>query len=355
MTASRDRLPGLDALRGAAALGVLLFHARGLVLPKAVLDHGYLAVDLFFVISGYVLARANGAALAQGAARDFMRRRLIRLYPMVLLGLAIGALVHLAAGLDLATVGLLIMLGALFIPFPLTLDVFPLNGPQWSLLWELVANLVYALIAPWLTTRRLALLTLAGAVGHAVLTLRFGTGSLGSFGNDWYGGGPRVIFGFFAGVLLARLAEQGRLRVPVLPASVLVLLALLALTAPVPQTWRAVYDLVIALVAFPLIVGSAARAVAAPRRQPMFDGLAGISYALYALHIPLLWGVRAMVAHHLTAGIPAQVLGLAAMAIAVGLAIVVHLRFEPWADARLRGWGSRSQSRSTSLPSSITR
>ena len=64
MTASRDRLPGLDALRGAAALGVLLFHARGLVLPKAVLDHGYLAVDLFFVISGYVLARANGEPAA---------------------------------------------------------------------------------------------------------------------------------------------------------------------------------------------------------------------------------------------------------------------------------------------------
>jgi peptidoglycan/LPS O-acetylase OafA/YrhL len=353
MTASRDRLPGLDALRGAAALGVLLFHAHGLVLPKAVLDHGYLAVDLFFVISGYVLARANGAALAQGAARDFMRRRLIRLYPMVLLGLAIGALVHLAAGLDLATVGLLIMLGALFIPFPLTLDVFPLNGPQWSLLWELVANLVYALIAPWLTLRRLALLTLAGAIGHAVLVLRFGTGSLGSFGSDWYGGGPRVIFGFFAGVLLARLA--GRLRLPVLPVNALVLLALLALTAPVPQAWRAAYDLVIALAAFPLIVGSAAGAVAARRWQPMFDGLAGISYALYALHIPLLWGVRAMVAHHLTAGIPAWTLGLAALAMAVGLAIVVHLRFEPWAAARLKGWTGRPQSRSTSLPSSITR
>lgn len=354
MTASRDRLPGLDALRGAAALGVLLFHARGLVLPKAALDHGYLAVDLFFVISGFVLARAHGAALAEGAARDFMRRRLIRLYPMVLLGLAIGALIHLAAGLDLATVGLLIVLGALFIPFPLTLDVFPLNGPQWSLLWELVANLVYALIAPWLTLRRLVLLTLAGAVGHALLTLRFGTGSLGSFGGDWYGGGPRVIFGFFAGVLLARLAEQGRLRLPVLPVGALVLLALLALTAPVPQAWRAPYDLVIALAVFPLIVGSAAKA-GATRLQPLFDGLAGISYALYALHIPLLWGVRAMVAHQLTAGIPPQALGLAAMAIAVGLAIVVHVRFEPWAAARLKSLGRRPQSRSTSLPSSITR
>jgi peptidoglycan/LPS O-acetylase OafA/YrhL len=355
MTASRDRLPGLDALRGAAALGVLLFHARGLLLPKAVLDHGYLAVDLFFVISGYVLARAYGAALTQGAARGFMRRRLIRLYPMVLLGLAIGALIHGAAGLDLASVGLLIVLGALFIPFPLTLDVFPLNGPQWSLLWELVANLVYALIAPWLTLRRLVLLTLAGAVGHAILTLQFGTGSLGSFGSDWYGGGPRVVFGFFAGVLLARLAEQGQLRIPVLPAGVLVVLALLALTAPVPQAWRAAYDLFIALALFPLIVGSAAGTVASPRLQPLFDGLAGISYALYVLHIPLLWGARALVAHHLTAGIPAPALGLAAMVIAVALSIVVHLRFEPWAAMRLKNWGSRPQPRSTSLPPSITR
>jgi hypothetical protein len=64
MTASR--IPGLDALRGLAALLVLAFHARGLTLPREVLGHGYLAVDLFFVISGFVLARAYDTGLAAG-------------------------------------------------------------------------------------------------------------------------------------------------------------------------------------------------------------------------------------------------------------------------------------------------
>ena len=64
MTASRDRLSGLDALRGAAALGVLLFHARGLVLPRSLLTHGYLAVDLFFILSGFLISRQLFRALA---------------------------------------------------------------------------------------------------------------------------------------------------------------------------------------------------------------------------------------------------------------------------------------------------
>ncbi|PTS86592.1 MULTISPECIES: acyltransferase family protein [unclassified Caulobacter] len=360
MTTSRDRLSGLDALRGAAALSVLLFHARGLVLPRGLLTHGYLAVDLFFILSGLVLARAHDAVLQAGGGMQFLKRRLIRLYPVVLLGLVLGGVIHLAAGVDLPTVGLLLALGALFIPFPVTLDVFPLNGPQWSLLWELVANGIYALIAPWLTLPRLALLTLAGAVGHGLLTLRFGTGSIGSFGQDWFGGGPRVVFGFFAGVLLWRLTAGGRLnRLPAgVPIGWLIGGVLLTLTLPVPESARATYDLAIVLLVFPPLVALAARArPAAAGWRAVLDRLAGLSYALYALHMPLLWGARFLVSRVWPEGLSGPAVGAAAMGLALLLAHLVHRHFEPWAAKQLRPLAAcrPGQSRSTSRPSSQTR
>lgn len=352
MTASRDRMPGLDALRGVAALMVLLFHTRGLVLPNAVLSHGYLAVDLFFVISGLVLARAHDAPLAAGGGREFMRRRLIRLYPMVLLGLGLGAAVMLAAGRDPATVALLAVLGVLFVPFTGANDIFPLNGPQWSLFWELAVNLLYAAIAPRLTFRRLILLTVVGGVLHTILALRFGTGSLGPLAGDWWGGAPRVVFGFFAGVLLARLLERGRLKIPAPPIWVHLALLVAILTAPIPAAGRAAFDLVAVLVALPLLVGSAARAEVGGLR-PLLDGLAAISYALYALHIPLLWAATEIVGRGALPGVPKIVIGAAALLIALLAALAAHRGFEPWAARRLRGVGA--QPRSTSLPSSSTR
>jgi peptidoglycan/LPS O-acetylase OafA/YrhL len=348
MTASR--IPGLDALRGLAALLVLAYHTRGFFLPRGALAHGYLAVDLFFVISGFVLARAYDASLAAGGGAAFMRRRLKRLYPMALLGLALGALIWLAGGRDPATVLLLLVLGLAFVPFTPARDVFPLNGPQWSLMWELIANLAYAAIAPWLTTRRLVLLVLAAALAHATVVVDAGTGSLGPYGHNWWTGAPRVVFGFFAGVLLARLAAEGRLKVPAAPIAVILAAVVLTLWPPIPEAGRAAFDLVAALAVVPVLVASASRATVG-RLRPLLDTLAGLSYALYALHIPIVLGL-AEAARTLPAG-PAR-WGLDALAIPLALAAAwaAHRWFEPWAAERLRG--ARPQGLSTSAPSSST-
>lgn len=353
MTTSRNRMPGLDALRGVAALMVLLFHTRGMVLPTSVLSHGYLAVDLFFVISGLVLARAHDEALRGGGGREFMRRRLVRLYPMVLLGMAVGSALLLASGMDMTTIGILIGLAVLFIPFTGATDVFPLNGPQWSLFWELAVNLLYAVVAPWLTFRRLVVLTVVGGVAHILLVLQFGTGSLGPHAGDWFAGGPRVIFGFFAGVLLARRLDSGSLRIPVLPIWVNLAVVCAILSAPVPEAGRAAFDLVAALILFPLLVGSAARAEVG-RGHTLLDGLAAISYALYALHIPILSAAAEIIARGVLPGVPSLLIGGVALVIALVAAIAAHRGFEPWAALRLRNLG-RAQPRSTSRPSSITR
>lgn len=353
MTASR--IPGLDALRGLAALLVLAFHARGLALPMGAMSHGYLAVDLFFVISGFVLARAYDAPLAAGEGPRFMSLRLKRLYPMMLLGLALGAAVWLLAGKSAVAAPLLAGMALVFVPSPVSIDVFPLNGPQWSLMWELFANLVYAVLAPWLTTRRLALLVLAGGLAHAALALIYGTGSLGPHGFNWAAGAPRVIFGFFAGVLLARLATEGRLKVPAAPIVAILAVLVLILSAPIPETARATFDIAAALLVFPLLVASALQARVG-RLRPLLDGLAGVSYALYALHIPIVMGL-ASVARHMPEGWARWSVNAAAIPLALAAAWAAHRWFEPWAAALLRRKSPKNQGQgfSTSAPSSSTR
>jgi peptidoglycan/LPS O-acetylase OafA/YrhL len=352
MTASR--IPGLDALRGLAALLVLAYHSRSLALPEAALTHGYLAVDLFFVISGFVLAGAYAAELAAGQGARFMVRRLKRLYPMALLGLLLGAAIWLARSHDPASTALLLVFGLAFVPFTASHDIFPMNGPQWSLMWELVANLAYALIAPWLTTRRLALLVALGGVAHAVLVITQGTGSLGPYGHNWWTGGPRVVFGFFAGVLLARLAAEGRLKVPAAPIAVILAAVVLVLSPPVPESARAAFDLVAALMIFPLLVASAVQA-AVGRLRPLLDGLAGISYALYAVHIPIIRGLDE-VARRLPEGWERWSVNALAIPLALGAAWAAHRWVEPWAAKALRGKpsGGQVQGLSTSAPSSNT-
>lgn len=349
MTASR--IPGLDALRGLAALLVLAYHARGLALPREVLSHGYLAVDLFFVISGLVLARAYDSGLAAGEGGTFLLKRFKRLYPIALLGLVLGAAIWLANGKDLVSTGLLFALGMLFIPFVGARDVFPLNGPQWSLLWELVANLLYAVVAPWLTMRRLVLLVVGGGFIHGMLVLVYGTGSLGPYGPNWWAAAPRVIYGFFAGVLLARLAGAGRLTVPSAPILAILAAVALVLSSPIQENGRAAFDLVASLVVFPLLVASAARSSVGPLR-PLLDGLAGISYALYALHIPIVLG-SAEFTRDMPDGLQRWGLNALALPLALGAASIAHRWFEPWAARLLRH--ESAQGFSTSAPSSSTR
>lgn len=353
MTASR--IPGLDALRGLAALLVLAYHTRSLALPEAALAHGYLAVDLFFVISGVVLARAYDAGLAAGEGASFMVRRLKRLYPMALLGLLLGAAIWLARDSDPTSMVILLMFGLIFVPFTASTDTFPLNGPQWSLMWELAANLIYALVAPWLTTRRLALLVVAGGVAHAALVVARGTGSLGHDGHTWWTGAPRVTFGFFTGVLLARLAAEGRLKVPAAPIIAILAAVILVLSPPVPEAARAAFDLAAALAILPLLVASAVQATVG-RLRPLLDGLAGISYPLYALHIPIIRGLDD-VARGLPDGWERWSVNALAIPLALGAAWAAHRWFEPWAAKALRKKPIESevQGLSTSAPSSSTR
>ena len=188
----------LDALRGVAALIVLYYHcfecfgyeiAEGTGLFTQHCDHGYLAVDFFFLLSGFVIAYAydDRRTMTFGT---FARRRLIRLHPMVVAGAVIGLVCYLADG-GTNWSGQVVQPGYVALAFAMTLvmlpvapgwgtdvrgnnEMFPLNGPQWSLFFEYIGNILYALLLRRLPTKALAVVVAATGIALGAHVLQGG-------------------------------------------------------------------------------------------------------------------------------------------------------------------------------------
>ena len=295
-TRARRELATLDGLRGVAAFAVVLMHVSVLA------PHAYLAVDLFFVLSGCVLEHAYGARLATGwSPLAFLWRRVRRLYPLYALGLAIGVLAVSAAlvlgrgagwnpwSLAAAAAG-----GVVMAPLwgPGETPLYPLNFPAWTLGAELLANAAYALLYRWLSTPLLLILTVTGAL--ATGWLAWGHGSLNA-GATWPGiglGMARVAFAFPAGVLLRRLTRGAALP-PVAGLLALLAACLILYAAPGAAQARA-YDLLAALIAWPVLIsiGAASELKGWPRAIAVELGAA--SYGVYVTAVPLFILVHAV-------------------------------------------------------------
>lgn len=297
-----DRFLLLDGLRGVAAFAVILDHVPGGWLGDLIPGR-YLAVDFFFVLSGFVLAHAYGRGLeAGGSPLDFMKARLIRLYPIYLLGFLIAlSVVGLGAArgwigpgwADILTVA---AFGLLFLPAPVTEGygdgaLYPANAPAWSLFFELVANVVYALIARMLSWRVLGVILGMSAAAAAFTIARHGdVRGPGWMWAHFDAGLARVLFDFFAGVAIYRLRMV--LKLQALPWWVVVA-AFLGVIAAVPVGgWRVIYDIAAALVLMPMLVALASCAVVrgVVARLCAISGL--LSYGVYVLHVPILGLIR---------------------------------------------------------------
>jgi peptidoglycan/LPS O-acetylase OafA/YrhL len=200
----------IDGIRGAAAVVVLVFHSsKFLGLPSA--EGSYLAVDLFFALSGFILTHAYGRKFDEGLGlAEFMKIRWIRLYPLYFLSGVLGAIKlyrfynpHGAASALAVTAGSLL-------GFPNTLpmrdaDLYLTNVPAWSLLLEVCANLLLVAIWKKLSNPLLALLIIVGFAGLVFTVWRYGTLNVGfRWPGLADGGGSRVLFSFFAGVAIYR-------------------------------------------------------------------------------------------------------------------------------------------------------
>ena len=294
----KPRLAVLDGLRGVAALAVLLFHGR-FWLPKHVFGHGYLAVDFFFMLSGFVIPYAYGRKLETGgiSKRQFVRERLIRLYPLTLLSAALAAIPlllgvttgHVSAGPY--TLLQLFALAALAVPAPHQLATvpFPLNGPTWSISAELCANAVYLLIRAILRPPILALLILASAVGEAFYTIHYGT--IGGFGPTFMPGlglASRITFPFSIGMVLYLWKRSRSYELPTWVALGLAVALFGALALPEFKGGAPWFDMAAIWLLFPGIVAASLNTRLNARAGQIAEVSAAMSFPLYALHYPLV-------------------------------------------------------------------
>ena len=227
----------LDGLRGVAAILVLFYHiyegfsfaevtnnaGSGII---AVLNHGHIAVDFFFILSGFVISYAYDSRWEKMSTWQFFKRRLIRLHPMLIMGAIIGFASFAFVGFErwdgttapISWVMVALLLTMFMIPavpgIPYEVrgngEMFPLNGPGWSLFFEYVGNILYALFIRRLSTKVLAVLTFLLGCIHAWFFLG-DVSWYGMIGVGWtidkvnfFGGLVRMLFPFTMGMLLAR-------------------------------------------------------------------------------------------------------------------------------------------------------
>ena len=350
-----ERFAGLDLLRGIAAVSVLLMHCWTTPstwpqpLPN-LLPRAYLAVDLFFVLSGFVIAHAYDARLGSRAQlKQYCAARLIRLYPFYLAATLIAAAEMFAAAWighnadpNITTGHLSRSLGSalLFLPTPSRWSVwppflFPLVFTAWSLLWELLVNLLYGLGGPAFRGFKLAQPIALGGFGICAALFLFGSAEPGGYWDGWGVGGVRALFSFFVGVALLRLRTHRRA-----PSTPLPILGLALLLAFVPEGSSAVYDFACITLLFPLLVWLGANARMGPR-VGSFALLAGyLSYPVYLLQSPLLWLLPPL-AVRLSAIVPAGYLREAFIllypCVIIAAAWLIARRF----DSPVRSWLSR--------------
>ncbi len=314
----------LDGLRGVAALMVVAFHVfetfNGGNRLVQIINHGYLAVDFFFLLSGFVVAYAYDDRWGKMTQWNFYKRRLIRLQPMVIVGSLIGAALFYFQSCDMFALiaptpvwkMLLVMLvGFTLIPLLPSMDIrgwqemHPLNGPAWSLFYEYVANIMYALVVRKFSKKALALFVLLTACLLVHYTV---TGTQGDVIGGWAIdniqlriGFTRMLYPFFAGVLLSRIGKLIHLKGAfwICSAMIIFILSVPRIGGSEHLWMNGLYESFCIILLFPLIVSiGAGGTINGKYSIKACKFLGDISYPIYITHYPLIYTYVAWVTNN---------------------------------------------------------
>lgn len=311
----------LDGLRGVAALLVVFYHifegfsfAGGGTLIT-VINHGYLAVDFFFILSGFVIGYAYDDRWKKNMTlKGFFKRRLIRLHPMIIMGAIIGCIAFFVQGgvkwdgthVATSAVMLALLLAMCFIPaYPRAGydvrgngEMFSLNGPSWSLFFEYIGNILYALFIHRLSNKALTVLVILLGLGLSWFAL-FDVVGYGMIGVGWtldglnfWGGMLRMLFPFTLGMLISRNFRPFKIRGTFWICSI-ILLGLFCvpyIEGKSPVCLNGVFEMICIAVVFPLLVCMGASGKTTDKQSTAICKFLGdISYPLYAIHYPIMY------------------------------------------------------------------
>lgn len=303
----------LDGLRGVAALTVVCFHLFEAYATSHLdqkINHGYLAVDFFFILSGFVVGYAYDDRWKTMTTKDFITRRFIRLHPMVVVGAVIGAVMFYfqsCATWDVSRVPVTMLLvsallNACLIPVTTGFEIrgvgemYPLNGPGWSLFFEYIGNILYALFIRKLSTKALAVLVLIAGGGLAAFAVGGPYGDIcvgfSLTGDNIIGGSLRMLFSFSAGLLLSRIFKPVNVKGIFWIGSVsIVILSAIPRIGGSENLWmNGLYDTICFAVIFPLLVYLGASGKTTDKYTTRICKFLGdISYPLYMVHYPFIY------------------------------------------------------------------
>lgn len=326
LKASKPHYEILDGLRGVAALLVVFFHVFEVHAngdhTQQIINHGYLAVDFFFLLSGFVIGYAYDDRWGKMTLKDFFKRRIIRLQPMIIIGTLVGAILFYfqdSPGMGWGgihevpvwTMLLVMLIGFTLIPVGKALDIrgwsemHPLNGPAWSLFYEYIANVVYALFLRRVSKVVLTILVLIAAG----VTLQYAfTNPNGNIIGGWSIsdftqlriGFIRLAFPFLAGLLLARIGKLRYTKHAFLSASLLLVIFLsIPHLGEAGSFWNRAFECFCLMIVFPFVVWlGAGGKVQGEKASKVCKFLGDISYPIYITHFPIVYVYMAWVTNN---------------------------------------------------------
>lgn len=296
---SKTHFQILDGLRGIAALAIVVFHFMEWIYSdpsQNFIGHGFLAVDFFFCLSGFVIGYAYDSRLHKIGIKQFFISRLIRLQPMVVLGSVLGLMAFLfdpfttfQFAYSFGQIFLLFICSFLLIPFPAmqerSYNLFGLNAPSWSLFWEYVANIFYAFILSKLPRRFLLILLLPAAIILFYINHTKGNLLGGWAGENFWDGGARIWYSFTAGLIIYRYNLIIKTNIGFYGLALLLILAFLA-----PHfSFNGIFEACVVIFYFPLIVSLGAGSSLNQKTISLCKFSGDISYPLYMTHYSIIW------------------------------------------------------------------
>lgn len=314
---SKPHYLALDGLRGIAALIVIAFHIfEGYASSPVtqIVNHGYLAVDFFFLLSGFVIGYAYDDRWKKPdfTTWAYFKRRLIRLHPMVIFGAVLGAVSFFIQGgvkWDGTPVSTWWVLAAMFLTMLMIPaypgigtevrgygEMFPLNGPAWSLFFEYVGNILYALFLRRASTKTLKVVVGASGLGLLLYAVTNQSGT-GTIGGGWsldgihpVCGSLRLLFSYSAGLLISRIFKPIQVKKGFLICTV-ALLVLLSIPHLQIMWLNGLYDTLLVTVVFPILlwIGASSDSGLSRETNKIYTFLGDLSYPVYLVHYPVMY------------------------------------------------------------------